>query len=70
MVFSEKPKIRGEDIGEIGSMAWQAALMSRRFLVDNSEICAILIGQAATAMKTRERDISPFFIVSRFKDLY
>jgi hypothetical protein len=54
-VLSQKPKIRGEDIDEIGSMASHAVLMSRRFLVDSSEISAtsILIGQAATAMETR-----------------
>jgi hypothetical protein len=51
MLFPEKAQIRGEEIGEIASIASQAALTSRRFLVDSSEISAILIGQVATAME-------------------
>jgi hypothetical protein len=53
LLFPTKAQITGEEIGEVGSMLSQAVLMSGRFHVDSSEISAILIGQATTAVENQ-----------------
>jgi hypothetical protein len=58
MLFPGKAQMRGEEICNIVSIAWKAALVSRPFLVDSSEISALLIGKRRESpMGINARDV-------------